>query len=240
MKRNGRLFRWLPVLTGIVLFLVLAAPRCERVCDTNEDCTTSKYCARDIGECEESGICEPIPEACPEYYAPVCGCDGVTYDNECFAAMAGMSIDYDGACEQTSCWSNRECEPEDYCYFVVCAQETGVCLPRPENCPYLWDPVCGCDGITYANDCLAAMAGMSIDYWGECGPVCAANEDCDSDEFFCYKNPGDCDGTGVCTERPRYCYELLDPVCGCDAETYDNACFAAAAGMNVDYRGLCE
>jgi hypothetical protein len=35
---------------------------------------------------------EPINEACPEIYMPVCGPDGTQYDNGCFARLEGVTV----------------------------------------------------------------------------------------------------------------------------------------------------
>lgn len=64
------------------------------------------------------------------------------------------------------------CPKPQFCDFegAACgaADQTGICRDRPEVCPAIYAPVCGCDDKTYASKCVAAGAGVSVLHDGEC------------------------------------------------------------------------
>jgi hypothetical protein len=73
-------------------------------CISDADCDATEYCATLEGTCGGIGTCtgRGITMLCMALWQPVCGCDGVTYGNTCYAQKAGASLDYDGACADAS------------------------------------------------------------------------------------------------------------------------------------------
>jgi hypothetical protein len=81
---------------------------------------------------------------------------------------------------------------------------------------------------------------------GETGGLCGGigGFACENEGDYCAMQAGECkdiaDAAGVCTPRPQFCTREFRPVCGCDGETYPNACSAAAEGVSVASDGVCE
>ena len=147
---------------------------------------------------------------CPNISDPVCGSDGVTYLNSCYAEAAGITEYTTGVCFG----------------FCVIPQN----FSDPNLCDPTFDPVCGCNGVTYLNSCVAQANGLSNFSFGICDDICL------DPEYVPVATGAIIDDDGVITLD---CPNDLDPVCGCNGITYTNECIAEASGVTFYTFGPC-
>ena len=88
---------------------------------------------------------------CQNISAPVCGTNGVTYNNLCYLLCANATLASQGACIPVGCGCNNN-----------------IAL------------VCGSDGNTYSNLCQLLCAGVTLVSQGACPIVGSGNCGCSS------------------------------------------------------------
>ncbi|KPA14763.1 secreted protein containing Proteinase inhibitor I1, Kazal domain protein [Candidatus Magnetomorum sp. HK-1] len=335
-------------------------------CQNNTECVENYYCAKTRGHCERRGVCLKLPDICPSVLTPICGCDGISYNNFCVAAMSGVSIAYHGACvpagmtgqlsgkvflkhpekkeqlvdhaeitlrrklsdtrtappefktktSETGEYSFERLPSGEYQLIAegpnLISQSIDIIIPdnqslskniflsgivmdaifqgvvkqncQSKNChPHVsgatvrlthllfdsvgnlsqdairssqtdaqgaftfYDLASGeyrvtvqADGFMDWEDGFILKGKQTKNLNIKIHPIksCFDNSTCLPIQY-CEKPHKSCNQPGVCQSRPITCMMLFDPVCGCDGRTYNNACEAALAGVNVAFRGRC-
>lgn len=141
-------------------------------------CAPGEFCAYPCRTFPDAtGTCRTQPESClGASGGAVCGCDGTTYRNQCEADFAAATVASPGECSGSrSCggFGGARCLPDEFCSydrgdFCGAADAPGTCERRPDLCPGIEAPVCGCDGMTYSNECIANSSGTSAASDGAC------------------------------------------------------------------------
>jgi len=67
-----------------------------------DTCAEDEYCGYEAGsgcgDDDASSVCKPRPIECADEHAPVCGCDGETYESACRANLARTGVAIDAPC----------------------------------------------------------------------------------------------------------------------------------------------
>lgn len=177
---------------------------------------------------------DPNCVKCNTVYNPVCGINGVTYQNLCsMIECAGVTKASIGPCGSPS--------------FII-PEEPSIC-----PCSFSFSPVCGNDGITYINSCLLICAGVSKKSDNACmrpcgcttiyKPVCSTDMNTFDNECLlrCINEQKMYDGKCP-TSTPsncQHCSGYTQPVCGNNGVTYDNSCYLQCAKVEKYSDGPC-
>lgn len=114
-------------------------------CRSNADCDAGfcekANCADELGHCERRDVfCEG------QKLAPVCGCDNVTYFNDCWRRQTGVPLKSATECKDQAaeCDRSSDCQNGAMCARLFafgdrCPPGRGLCWNAPDNCDSITD-----------------------------------------------------------------------------------------------------
>jgi hypothetical protein len=141
----------------------------------------------------------------------------------CQAPLDGGAPLPTGDAESTACETGEFCQP------TTCGESPGVCEATPVSCdgqPY--SPVCGCNDVTYVNDCVRQLAQVGLRSAQACSDTAAF---CGGPTKCAPSSAGDSVCAYVIPPLPSFLVQpFLNPQLG--------LCGAATSGVSEGF-GIC-
>jgi Kazal-type serine protease inhibitor domain len=220
------------------------------------------------GVCAPSGACVVDGVVYPDGTGNIPASDGC---NICSCAGGALRCTLRACAVPRACGARagNTCTANEYCAYtdgLYCgaADAEAVCRPRPNICPTIYSPVCGCDSQTYGSSCTAAQAGTGVMHAGPCtgsgrscvvsgvtypdgsGAIPAADGcnvcSCSDGLLACTKkactNPKFCGGfAGFTCDPTEYCAYVEGQLCG--AADASSTCMKRPDGCTTDVNPVC-
>lgn len=234
-------------------------------CNGNSDNETKRGSISSLSqEANVSGSCE---DNCGGKSNGSCWCD-----NQC-ATYGDCCTDKIDICDSpavVSCTKSSECGLTEYCAVEgdnSCDTSTvqGTCKEEPTQCTTEIAPICGCDGKTYTNICMAQNAGVNVKEQGACpsqkilcggitNTQCPASFDCiDDPSDSCDPSNNGVDCSGICIENDfctleemcelecKHGFKQNDAECDlCACKAPEDTCAGICGKKNKDANCWCD